>query len=412
MKAIITLIILSSVQFADAQVLGNIKNKLQQKANDAIDKTIDNATAPKNKTTSTAASTTATVPVTDNTKIAGQPSLKTYSKYDFIPGEKVQAYDDFLQDAVGDFPDKWNTNSSGEIMTVDNKPGKWLSTSKEGLYIPTFIKTLPDNFTLEYDVIFIPPATPAGPNTAGFGFQLANVDFKKDNFIYRTSYAQFLVSPYRGYFQYESYTATGDKILNSETQVANLDRQHIQTYHVAVWRQKTRVRVYLDQNKVCDLPMVLSESEKYNAIRFKTELNNDGSNWLISNIKMAVGAPDTRNKLLTEGKFTTTGILFDVNATTIKPASYGTLKNIADVLKDNSSIKVKIVGHTDSDGNATANLDLSKKRAEAVKNALVNEFGIDAGALDTDGKGASQPVVSNATAEGKASNRRVEFIKM
>jgi outer membrane protein OmpA-like peptidoglycan-associated protein len=132
---------------------------------------------------------------------------------------------------------------------------------------------------------------------------------------------------------------------------------------------------------------------------------------LFGNIRLAVGAPDTRNKLITEGKFSTTGILFAVNSAAVKPESYGTLKDIADVLKDDPALKVMIVGHTDGDGDAARNLTLSQKRADAVKDELVKEFGIDASRLQTDGKGSAQPVAPNTTATGKAQNRRVEFIK-
>ena len=81
------------------------------------------------------------------------------------------------------------------------------------------------------------------------------------------------------------------------------------------------------------------------------------------------------------------------------------------MLTENSSVKVKIVGHTDSDGKDADNLNLSKRRADAVKASLGKDFGIDVARLETDGKGASQPVDTNNTAEGKANNRRVEFIK-
>ena len=105
-------------------------------------------------------------------------------------------------------------------------------------------------------------------------------------------------------------------------------------------------------------------------------------------------------------------ILFDVNAATIKPESNGVLKEIAGALKANPGFKVKIIGHTDSDGSDASNLELSKKRSDAVKNALVNDFGIDASVLQTDGKGETQPVADNKTKEGKAQNRRVEFVKL
>jgi outer membrane protein OmpA-like peptidoglycan-associated protein len=347
-----------------------------------------------------------------NETVSTPPSLKTYSKYDFIPGEKVVAYTDFSQDETGDFPNHWNTNGSGEVMTVEGKAGKWLSTAKEGYYIPLFINSLPDNFTLEYDVIFIPPATLKGPNTSPFGFQLVSIDVKNNPFEYAPARAQFQIDPYLERFNYESYAKAGHKILDNSTHVDGLERHSSHSYHVSVWRQKQRVRVYLDQNKVCDLPMVLSETEKYNAIRFRTELNNDGSNWLMTNIKLAIGAPDTRNKLMTEGKFSTTGILFDVNSANIKAESYGTLKQIAQVLQDNAVVKIKIVGYTDSDGDDAANLSLSKQRADAVKASLTNDFGIDESRMQTDGKGELQPAAANTSQEGKAQNRRVEFIKI
>jgi len=119
-----------------------------------------------------------------------------------------------------------------------------------------------------------------------------------------------------------------------------------------------------------------------------------------------------RSKLITEGKLVTRGILFDVNSDKIKPESYGTLKEIAKVLTENSTVRVKIIGHTDSDGSEASNFDLSKKRAESVKNALSSEFGIDAVRMETDGKGETEPVSDNNTPVGKANNRRVEFLKL
>lgn len=396
-----------ATQMTSAQLFGHLKDKIQQKVNGAVDKKIDQVTSGKEK--SNAGDPPAK---SESARSQGSNSLKTYSKYDFLAGDKILSYDDFASMPIGDFPGTWNTNASGEVMTVEGKAGKWLNVGKQGYYIPLSIKTLPENFTLEYDVLFIPPATAVVPNTAGSGFQIAHVDFKNDQFIYHTAYAQFLISPYRGYFEYGSYKPMGDKVLDNETQIPGLDRQHLQAYHVAVSRQKSRVRVYLNENKVCDLPAVLPGTENYNAIRFITEQNNDGSNWLITNVKLAAGTPDVRAKLITDGKLSTTGILFDVNAANIKSSSYGTLKQIAQVLHENPELKVKIVGHTDSDGDQAANLVLSQKRAEAVKAVFSNEFGIEERRMQTEGKGASQPLSPNTSNEAKANNRRVEFIKL
>ncbi|MBX9784730.1 MAG: OmpA family protein [Chitinophagaceae bacterium] len=339
-------------------------------------------------------------------------TIKAYSKYDFIPGEKILAYDDFMKDAAGDFPVQWNTNASGEIMTVDNYEGHWLNISKEGYYVPKFIKSLPENFTLEYDLIFLPPQQSQGPNTDVIASQFITLADSKKPFEYYTDRGYFETDPYLNNVNIASYTKTGDKLLENQFNVKGIQRQKLFTYHIAVWRQKTRLRVYFNETKVVDAPSLLAEDIKYNAFRFATSLNNDGSTWLISNFKFASGLPDTRNKLLTAGKFSTTGILFATNSSSIQPQSYGTLKDIATVLKENAEVKIKIVGHTDNDGDDAANLDLSKKRAEAVKAILAKEFGIDENRMQTDGKGETQPAVPNTSAEGKAQNRRVEFIKM
>jgi len=389
------------------------QNSTEKAADKAVDKLFSRKTK-KSKNAETTADNNASTTQDKNQNIKDlpqQPSVKTYSKYDFIPGEKILGYDDFSGDAIGDFPAQWNTNASGEIMTTDNFSGKWLNISKEGYYVPGFIKSIPDNFTLEYDLLFIPLSERSGPNTATVGLQLISKT-GKTAFDYGPDRSYFELDPYMENVNVATYTKMGEKLLANEFNVKGLNRNTVLTYHIAVWRQKNRLRVYLNENKVVDVPSLLSPDIKYNTVRFATSLNNDGSTWLISNFKFASGLPDTRNKLLTEGKFSTTGILFDVNAATIKPTSYGTLKDIASVLKENSSLKVKIVGHTDSDGDGAANLDLSKRRAEAVKNMLVNEFGIDESRIQTEGKGASQPASPNTTSEGKAQNRRVEFIKI
>jgi outer membrane protein OmpA-like peptidoglycan-associated protein len=86
------------------------------------------------------------------------------------------------------------------------------------------------------------------------------------------------------------------------------------------------------------------------------------------------------------------------------------IKEIAEVLKTSMETKVTIVGHTDSDGDAAKNLELSLKRANAVKNALSSDFSIESSRLLTDGKGETEPLLPNLNAVNKANNRRVEFI--
>ena len=80
-------------------------------------------------------------------------SLQSYSKFDFIPGAKVIFFDDFSQDNVGDFPALWFSNGSGEVVTLNNFPGKWLNITAPGCYFPERDLQTTENFTVEFDVI-------------------------------------------------------------------------------------------------------------------------------------------------------------------------------------------------------------------------------------------------------------------
>ncbi|MBN1115917.1 MAG: OmpA family protein [Bacteroidales bacterium] len=116
-------------------------------------------------------------------------------------------------------------------------------------------------------------------------------------------------------------------------------------------------------------------------------------------------------KIISQGKFVSRDILFDVNKATIKEASFIEISRIASFMKEHPQLRFSIEGHTDSQGDANANLILSQQRAESVKESLV-KFGIDESRLETKGMGESTPVDTNATPEGRANNRRVEFIPL
>jgi len=392
------------------KVLNSIFSKKNKKKKDNTTQSADATVDNRNSNVTTNGSTTNNSQVNNSSNA----SLQTYSKYDFVPGDKVLVYEDFSNDAIGDFPVNWNTNSAGEIVTVSGETGHWLMINKRGVFKPEDINNLPDNFTLEFDLIYS-GAVPylqmlfmsAGNGTDGKLPLNADFGYNKRSGV--DLGIQAIPRDKGGIASIYCYTA-GDKMINNQVEFQNNGATKIK---VSFWRQKQRIRVYLDQNKILDLPKAFAAGEIYNTMMFQTwsEFNNEDK-YLVGNIKLAAGAPDTRNKLITEGKFSTTGILFDVNSDNIKPESYGSLKDIADVLQDNSNVHVKIIGHTDSDGDASLNLALSKKRAEAVKSFLQSEFKIDASRMLTDGKGASDPMADNKTAAGKAQNRRVEFVKL
>ena len=104
------------------------------------------------------------------------------------------------------------------------------------------------------------------------------------------------------------------------------------------------------------------------------------------------------------------GIFFDFNKSDVKPESKPALDEVAKLLKANPSMRVYVVGHTDSVGALEANLKLSEARAAAVAKALVTNYGISAARLRGMGVGPLAPVASNDSEEGKAKNRRVELV--
>ena len=340
-----------------------------------------------------------------------QASLQSYSKYDFTPGEKVIFYEDFSQDAVGDFPALWNTNGSAEVVTTNLFPGQWMKfASREAVWTDSLLK-LPDNYTIEYDVI--PTSGPeSNGGMAGWTMRLMQAKNVKafDNGTVPGQGGYWFSVEYYGTPRYGTWLyGTECETLNTRGSYSGeeLKEKKDQKYHIAIWVQKTRVRLYQDQNKLFDTPKAFPTGcVKPDRLRFE-----EGA-VMVSNIRIAVGAPDMRNKLMTDGKLVTYGIYFDVNKDVVKPESYGTLKEIAKILNEVPDVKVKIVGHTDSDGADAANLDLSKRRAASVKAELAKSFGVNADRLETDGMGESQPVAPNDTPVNKALNRRVEFIKM
>jgi OmpA-OmpF porin, OOP family len=338
-----------------------------------------------------------------------QPTLQSYSKFDFIPGEKILFFDDFSNTETGDFPAAWNTNGSGEVVTTNLFPGKWLQYASRHCIWTDDLLRLPENYTIEFDIVPIkgeegsmtgwecrliqamnPKAWDGGsrPGKAGMAFGV-----------------EYYGRPYSNTY------INGDEGNGLELSSYKDDKAYWQKlnekYHIAIWVQKARVRIYQNEAKLFDFPKAFPvASVKLDRLRY------DEGAAMITNVRIAVGNPDTRSKLLTEGKLVSYGIYFDVNKDVVKPESYGTLKEIAAVLNENPDVRIKIVGHTDADGADATNLDLSKRRAASVKNELVKTFGIDESRIETDGKGETQPVATNDTPSNKALNRRVEFIKL
>ncbi|MBP7497893.1 MAG: OmpA family protein [Bacteroidales bacterium] len=425
----LTIIIIVPIK-AQIDVKGKIKNKTinraDQKTDEGIDKGLDKVEdgvknlfkkkEKKDKESKTDQDTEIEENNSDDSQldksktdnVQDDRQFTTYKKYEFISGDQVLYFEDFSQDILGEYPAKWNTDGGGEVVTIDKYPGNWFKPNLEAVHLPEITLKLAENYTLEFDFIYSykensncfyfdlyekiegEGINELVPGVGGFSISLnqdwvGNSNWKDQN--YGTNWNQF-----------------------STTHLENNNNKIIR---VSLWVQKQRVRLWLDQEKVFDVVRLIPEGLKINTFRINLHsCEMPDYNAYITNIRIAQSTPDIRSKLITEGKLTVNGIYFDSGSDKIKPESYPVLKEISKVLTDNPTVKVKIIGHTDSDGDDVKNLTLSQKRAAAVKNSLSAEFGIDASRMETDGKGEKEPISLNNTSEGKANNRRVEFIKL
>lgn len=341
----------------------------------------------------------------------GPQTIEIYSKFDYVPGDKPIFYDDFNDDFMGDFPSKWNTNGSGEVVTLGNIPGKWYSVANRSLTIPNLGTTLPEDFTMEFD-LKVTNLTRNTGSGAILGIYLSETDgltTNENNVFANLNFCQYIAIGVRVDNNFRGDPAPIENTLQQDFRELYKD-----VVHVSIAVNKNRYRLWLNENKVVDLPQFIVSPELINYVKFYVngiDKQKRQEQVLISKLKISEGGVDLRRKLMSEGKISTNGILFNSGSADILPQSMGIIRQISQVLNQDGSISLNIVGHTDSDGSDESNIALSKNRAEAVKKALVSVYGISADRLSSEGKGEAEPVADNGTTQGKAQNRRVEFIK-
>lgn len=379
----------------NAQILKKLEKKIERKINQRIERKTDQAIDK------------GLDKIEDgiNGKEGNEESYVS-SKFDFIPGDKILFMESFITDATGDFPARWNTNGSGEIVSIHNLAGKWLKVPDNTLSFPELNSILPENFTVEFD-LFYPSGVTRPPITFGFT-EISNP--AKSSIQHKKIFYFHIPATIKDNVGYSTSLYSG----RETTQSWPANKMAGTVVQVSIAVNKQRIRLYMDNTKIFDLPKAFDLDILRNNFHFRAAplLPAPKDGFYISNLRIAESRLDARSQLLNSGTYSTTGIYFEVGSANIKPQSYGLLKEVADVLRETSSMKVKIIGHTDSDGGAELNMELSRKRAAAVKTTLEKDFGIKADRLSIDGKGASEPIASNVTSEGKATNRRVEFIKM
>ena len=339
---------------------------------------------------------------------AGDGSIEqaesVYSKYDFIPGDKVIFTDDFSDTDVGEFPVKWSLNGPGgkgsntievaefagkrflRSIPAEKGQGQFPSTQ----YIRLNLKgDLPEKFTVEFDAHF---SEIAGGYPSRYGLFLLKEG------AHRPSGA------YPGAVWLSGKTCTS---MNTETHLARADNK---VHHLAISVNGTFVKAYVDHQRVINDPDGVQRPIKYIGMGIESSGHVPNDKIMFTNFRLAEGGKSIKSALDTDGKIVTHGILFDTGKDVIKPESLPTLKMILGLLEGDPSLKFSIEGHTDNQGNKAINQPLSEKRAAAVM-AWLSGKGIDSARLKTKGFGDSMPIDTNGTPEGRANNRRVEFVK-
>lgn len=323
--------------------------------------------------------------------------LASYQNYDFIPGNKILFEDEFTDDQSGEFPTHWNLTSGQAILNMQGADKAFFMTDGNYCRVFPLMKNdsyLTSNFSVEYDVF------PGGGY--GLGLEIDDAD-KSGNMTIQVG---------NGDVTWAGYVGATDK---STSLTANLpadiaeQNQFNKWHHIAIAYKNDQLKVYVDKYRVLIVPhcngLAPSNLQFYG-------IGSQDKPIIFKNVKIADGAQMyMTGQTFTDAKIVTHGINFDVDKATIKPESMGTLNMIVQVMKSNPALKFEVDGHTDNTGTAAHNQILSQQRADAVRAELI-VLGIDGSRLTTKGFGDTVPIADNSTLDGKANNRRVEFVKM
>ena len=386
-----------------------VENKVTQKVDDAVDDAMDDVLNGKKNKKNKNAESQESEQTYENQNVKNVDKKKAKGeevKSDFVPGSVVIFEDDFAGEQMGEFPSKWDLlNNNAEVAVMNGKKAIKFEHGSDTEITPLIEdgnqKYLPEVYTLEFD-FFI---TGEEDHNSAYSLWLKKADDQGISQIYLFTYNMGwdIAKP------------------NTDSQIqGNYSLENIYNYndwnHFALSFNKRALKVYINNQRVINIPNALAADY----FTLSTEFWDDHITY-ITNVRLAKGAVALydRNaqsmtaveKAMAEtGKFVTNNILFETGKATLKGESMDEIQKVADYMKKNPNVRFEVQGHTDNQGSDKINDPLSQQRAEAVVKALVG-LGVDEWNLKPVGKGSHEPVADNKTDEGRAKNRRVEFIK-
>ena len=392
-----------------------VKDKVEKKIDDAVSKGTDavlDAKLPKKDGEDNDAKGKADAD--EEAEEGPQDTEAVYEQSDFVPGSVVLFEDNLQNEQMGEFPSKWDLVDGS--TDVANMKGKKCIHFEPGTRIEPLMTNqnsyLLDYFTLEFDFWMNDPKTDLN-NCYELEFQDAD---GHDVYEIRLgeSYDKLTVTCH--YMSVSGdWRSSGD---NKPWPLKGNDWSHF-----AMSFNKRAIKIYIDGKRVINIP------NSQSAVRMKIHQAEwggfNGNKNYMTNFRLAKGGNELYAQQTTDmsaaaaavekaiaetGKFVTNNILFETGKATLKPESMDEIKKVAEYMKKNPSVRFEVQGHTDSQGSDAINDPLSQQRAEAVVKALEG-LGVDGFNLRAVGKGSHEPVADNSTDEGRAKNRRVEFIK-
>ena len=416
MKKLLTVLLtLSAIHCTTySQLLKKLGDKIKdktaqradQKTDQAIDKGLDkteNGIKNAGSTTATTDTKTTNTPVTgnatapsDTSKPGGPVNLSIYQNYDFIPGQTVLFEDDFSSDAIGEFGTHWELQKGQAVVNkMGDKTVLLITDGNYGWVTPLMKKKkyLGTEWTIELD---------HWRNNEAYPLYI----FLQDEGLHDKG--KIAINNSSASVNYVGADGSEPKTLEGNfPENMHGEKFFNKWHHIAIAYKNKQIKVYVDQVRVVVVPNCNLEPAGFAL----GSIASQAGPIVFTNVRIAEGAGmNMLGKKFTDTKIITHGINFDVNKAIIKPESMGTLNGIVQIMKDNPDVKFEVGGHTDSDGDDALNLKLSQARADAVRTQLIS-MGIDASRLTAKGYGKTKPISDNTTPEGKANNRRVEFVK-